>query len=211
MVDQGMTPEEKLLRIIESPGGEAPRNLPRARMNVGSSGLFLKAWLTHYRAQFTKKVSLKVANRAVVVLCMAATVYLALDFLIGMPNAALIERLEKAARKTSLGNIGVEALNPLSLYLQEIGQDSIFSLPPPPASSATPAQAEAAAALKNMAQTLRVVGIIWSDIPQVMIEDTKEGRTYSLNRGSRFKDAIVKEILRDRVILSYDNQEIELR
>lgn len=207
-----MTPEEKLLRIIESPG-TGPRNLPRARMNAASGGLFLKAWITHHRVQFTKKISLKAATQVVVVLCVAATIYFVLDFLIGMPNVTLIERVEKAAKKMNLGNISVGALSPLSLYLQEVGQNNIFSLPEPSASSSTAAtaQAEASATLRNMVQTLRVVGIIWSDIPQVIVEDTKEGRTYSLNRGSRFKDVMVKEILRDRVILSYDNQEIELR
>lgn len=210
MVEPGMTPEEKLLRIIESPG-EASRNLPRARMNVGAGGLFLKAWLAHSRSQFKKSLTLKVVNQAVAALCVLMTICLFIDFWMGMPNTAMIQRLEKAAKKANLGNISIEALNPLSLYLSEIGQHNIFLLSQTAAPPPVPQQPAVSDALKAMIQTFRVVGIIWSDVPQAIIEDSQEGRTYFLNRGSLLKDVRVKEILRDRVILSYDNQEIELR
>jgi type II secretory pathway component PulC len=211
MADQGMTPEEKLLRIIESPG-EAPRNLPRARMDIHASGLFLKTWLAHSRGRFKKTITLKAVNQAIVALCVLTSLYLIFDFWMGMPNSSMIQRLEKAAKKANVGNISIEALNPLSLYLNEATQHNIFSLAEPAAPEVpVPAQPAVSETLKNMVQTFRVVGIIWSDVPQVIIEDSKEGRTYSLNRGSMLKDVRVKEILRDRVILSYDNQEIELR
>ncbi len=211
MVDQGMTPEEKLLRIIESPG-EAPRNLPRARMDIHTSGLFLKTWLAHSRNRFKKTITLRAVNQAILALCALTTLYLVFDFLMGMPNSSMIQRLEKTAKKAGVGNISIEALNPLSLYLNEVSQHNIFSLPePPPVEEAVTQQPAVSETLKNMVQTFRVVGIIWSDVPQVMIEDSKEGRTYSLTRGSLLKGVRVKDILRDRVILSYDNQEIELR
>lgn len=205
-----MTPEEKLLRIIESPGG-APRNLPRARMNVQAGSLFFKAWVAHYRTNLKKSITLKAVKQAVMALCAAATVYMLVDFFMGMPHGNLVQRLEKAAQKGNIGNISIEALNPLSLYVREIGQNNIFSLSEPVAPAPVAQQPVVDETLKAMVKTFRVVGIIWSDIPQAVIEDTKEGRTYSLVRGNLLKDVRVKEILRDRVILSYDNQEIELR
>ena len=212
MADQGMTPEEKLLRIIESPGQAPSRSLPRvARANIAASGFLIKSWVAHYRTYWKSAVNLKTANQVVLTLCLLITGYLFVDFWLGLPNAGMVNRLERAARQIDIGNISIEALNPLALYLREIGQNNVFSLPEPPPPKPAQQEPTASEALKNMVSTFRVVGIIWSDAPQAIIEDTKEGRTYFLNRGSRLKEVRVKEILRDRVILSYDNQEIELR
>ena len=64
--------------------------------------------------------------------------------------------------------------------------------------------------LKKFSDGLKVVGIIWSDAPQAIIEDSQDAKTYLLNRGSKIKGARVKDILKDRVILSYDGQQVEL-
>jgi hypothetical protein len=211
MPDQGMTPEEKLLRIIESPG-EAARHSPRARLNVQAGSLFLKAWFSHQSGELKKTLSLRVFNQAVMTLCGVMTVYLVIDFFMGMPSVTFVQRLERAAKKANIGNISVEGLSPLSVYVREIGRNNIFSLPESGAPSPAAARVTAVSdTLKTIVQSFRVVGIIWADVPQVIIEDTKEGRTYFLNRGNKLKDVRIKEILRDRVVLSYDNQEIELR
>ncbi|MFA5039471.1 MAG: hypothetical protein WC732_07305 [Candidatus Omnitrophota bacterium] len=209
----GMTPEEKLLRIIETPPGEGRRVAPKVSFNFQASGLYVKAWIKHYREKARDSLSLKTAIQGLMVACVLATVFLIVDFWMGLPSSAIIQRLERAAQNTEIGKVSIEGIGPLSLFEQEISQNNIFSLPPPqaPVIQQGPAQPQAVDVLKTMVQSLRVVGILWSDVPQVIIEDTTEGRTHFLNKGSKIKDVRVKEILRDRVILSYDKQEIELR
>ena len=127
-----------------------------------------------------------------------------------MPRLEAIARLDEAAKKMDVGNLVIERLDPLAIYLQEITQRNMFALlevPPPSVVKKEEANQE----LTNMANNFKVVGIIWSEAPQAIIEDPKTGRTYLVNRGGKLKDARVKDILKDRVILSYDNQDVEIR
>jgi hypothetical protein len=62
----------------------------------------------------------------------------------------------------------------------------------------------------------KLVGIIWSKDPEVMIENSKDLRTYTLKSGESFNEQFrVKEILRNSVILEVNlgsqAQEYELR
>jgi type II secretory pathway component PulC len=56
------------------------------------------------------------------------------------------------------------------------------------------------------------VGIAWSNDPDAMIEDTKTHRTFFLKKGQTIDEEIkVQAIFKDRVVLSYKGEEIELR
>ncbi|MFA5092335.1 MAG: hypothetical protein WC543_00060 [Candidatus Omnitrophota bacterium] len=62
----------------------------------------------------------------------------------------------------------------------------------------------------------KLVGIIWSDNPEVMIENTGDGRTYIFKKGESFNDQFkVKTILRNAAILEINSsngaREYELR
>lgn len=213
--DAGMTPEEKLLRIIESPGEAKAHAVLKPSFNFQASTLYVKAWIKHYREKAKDYLSLKTAIRALFAACVFSTLFLVADFWNGLPNTSILEKMESAAKQTDIGKINIEALGPLSVFQQEISQHNMFSLPvqpaPAPAEEQKTQATQSADVLKTMVQNFRVVGIMWSDMPQVIIEDTGEGRTYFLNKGNKIKDVRIKDILRDRVILSYDKQEIELR
>ncbi|MEM7817027.1 MAG: hypothetical protein QXZ20_03880, partial [Candidatus Aenigmatarchaeota archaeon] len=67
-------------------------------------------------------------------------------------------------------------------------------------------------AILEATQSLKLVGIAWSDDPDVMIEDTKTQRTYFLKRGQYLENGVkVETVFKDKVILSYKGEEIELR
>lgn len=73
---------------------------------------------------------------------------------------------------------------------------------PPPAPSAT----------EELVNALRLVGIGWSDDPDVMVQDTATQKMYFLKNGQWIENKIkVNMIFKDRVILFYDGKEIELR
>jgi hypothetical protein len=60
-------------------------------------------------------------------------------------------------------------------------------------------------------QNLKLVGISWSDDPDVMIEDTKTGRTFFLKKGQMVDDIKLVAVFKDKVILSYLGEEVELK
>lgn len=208
MPEAPLTPEEKLLRIIESP----PQNVRplRPARSILDFKFSLKLLKTKYTEKLKSLASLKTANMVLLVLSVAVTLFLGIDFWMGLPRASAWTHLEAMAKKQGVGDLRIENLEPISIYLQEITQRNIFAL-------LTPARQDVLQnpvsdlIIGDLKENLRVVGIIWSDAPQVMIEDVKDARTYLLNRGGKIKEARVKEILKDRVILSYDNQEIELK
>lgn len=175
--------------------------------------LTLKLLQAQYKERFQHALNLKSANVILMVLASGATLFLGFDFWLGMPRVSAVERLENMARSVEIGDLGIARLEPLSVYTREITSQNIFALAASPESdiSAGRVPEKPKADLEAVTAGLKVVGIIWSDTPQVIIEDEKEARTYLLNRAGKVRGARIKEILKDRVILSYDDQEIELK
>lgn len=80
-------------------------------------------------------------------------------------------------------------------------------MPAPPKSEANGSSADIAEKISN----LKLVGVIWSNNPQVMIEDVKGNRTYLLSIGEEMGEIKVKKIFMDKVVLEIEGQEEELR
>ncbi|HBR14546.1 MAG TPA: hypothetical protein DD723_03250 [Candidatus Omnitrophica bacterium] len=57
---------------------------------------------------------------------------------------------------------------------------------------------------------LKVVGIVLGDVPEAIVEDLQTHETVFLKRGERLGEALVDEILKDKVIFVYNNQRVEL-
>ena len=60
----------------------------------------------------------------------------------------------------------------------------------------------------------KLVGIAWLDLPEtasVMIEDTQSGMTYFLKEGEKLDDVTIKTIYTDRMVLTYENEEITIK
>ncbi len=210
MADPNLTPEEKLLRIIESPQ-ETVRGLRVQRRGGQDLKVILKILKAKYGEKLKTFLNIKAANAVLIASACFATFYLVVDFLGGMPRLANVGKLESMAKRLDIGDLSLGQLDPLSIYLQEITERNIFALPEEPKEAPKVKNAGPSVEFKSLVDGLKVVGIIWSNAPQAIIEDSKEGRTYLLNRGSKVKEARVKDILKDRVILSYDDQEVELR
>jgi len=193
------TPEEKLLRIIESSRPDLKPLAPESALKSESNGS---------RGAFKAASTLKTKALVAVVVCLGAF-------------AAFILILN-SQRKTEKPNTTVafvepqEKINPALVTKEESA-----SVVPEPKEKELPVKEEAPVLekkaeiqmplLEDLIKNFRIVGIIWSNAPQVMIEDVSDRRTYLLSQGNMLKGVLVKEILKDRVVLSYDNQETELR
>lgn len=58
---------------------------------------------------------------------------------------------------------------------------------------------------------LRLVGVDWDDSPVALLEDTRTGKTYFAKRNDRVKNAKVKEIEKNKVIISVNGKTVELK
>lgn len=212
MPEEKVTPEEKLLRLIENPAqakdaGLKPKKIKlKFKFNIfGAVKSFLKT-----KDKFSPRIfNLGFLNQCLVVLSALIAVFLIFDFIKGRPNLdkiyAYTSGIEEGAVKIKTA-AEVKAVE-ISDYVSQIERRDIFHSIPLKKEEKIP---EAKELLAVFAQDLKLVGIIWSVKPQAMIESKKENRTMLLNAGDFIGKVKIKQILKDKVILGYDNEETEL-
>lgn len=209
MDKENITPEERLLSIIETPGKLKHKTFSGLSKTKIKGNLFKQISIGK---NFFKQVNLHTINKIVIGLSVILTFYGSFDF-IGT-NIGLKKHLKKFVAEASTFTLMQKELPVLEANISEVlagaKRRNIFSFIPPQPGEAQ-AIASAATQAANALSTLKLVGIIWSDKPQVMIEDTKEQKTYLLGQGDEISKFKIKKILKDKVMISKDEQEWELR
>lgn len=224
--DRTPTPEKQLLKLIEEgKGGEGVTQAKFRRKGVGFlsassiAGLF-SGRVSFFKRSTQKKLKKKFApdlgslNRVLALLAVLLFLYVVGDAAV---SAMQVKTASNFAFQKEKGMPyepvqASPALKSAGEYLKRVNARDIFrgaeqfdrkverkSAPPAPKKE-TP--------LKNMV----LVGISWSANPDVIIEDKKRKKTFFLRRGQEFADGIrVKEVFKDKVVLSYEGEEIDLR
>jgi len=95
----------------------------------------------------------------------------------------------------------------INTLLAEAKKRNIFTLVPPKPQPVPGGQIQAVASVGNF----KLVGIIWSDKPQAMIEDSKLDKTYLLSAGEDLGDYKIKQILPNKIIITKGDEQWELR
>jgi type II secretory pathway component PulC len=105
------------------------------------------------------------------------------------------------------------SLKVLSFYLEKARQRDIFKMGvKKPTAEAAVIPRGPSRAMLEATENLKLVGISWSEDPDVMIEDIKNKRTFFLKKGQTIDNEIkIQAVFKDKVILSYRGEEIELR
>lgn len=208
MAKDDITPEERLLKIIENPNTQKrPVPLAAKVSSLGSGAI--KDWLSGIRADknLLKRINLSLINKTVAVICVIVTLIWIFDF--ARSGIAMAKRFKKVS-SGEYPAASEESKRPkIDVTLDEAATQAkrrnVFTF--------LPTKEEEASAV-NIGPTLsnfKLVGILWSDNPQAMIENSKEQRTYFVSKGDKIGDLDVKNILKDKVMLGKDDQEWELR
>ncbi len=237
MVNQSMTPEEQLLRLIESGG----KGEPGKKKSKGFAFLNLKAWsglLSGSRVKakqpsrvrlvsrlVPRELSLKLVNRLLIVLLVFVLGGIAYNM---NKVRATVENLSSqvAVSRPSAGTQqALASLNPLADYLKEFETRDLFRpvIPPKPKEKEAkapepkkkqpakkPPQPTSIEILEKKAKTLKLVGISWGKSPVAMIEDTTSRETSFLKAGQFINEIQVKVIMKDRAVLSLGDAEYDL-
>jgi len=208
MTQEKISAEEKLLQIIQN-GGESP--LPKKRSFFG--GLRQKLRLAFRRGESSpgpKRASASVPARLNRALSLNSVLVVFLSVVnifffkpnIGQLHGRVAETLP-VQEHPNLNPIPVEEI------LASITSRSLFQ---PKTGEPDPKEAAAAAAAGPLGvlENFKLVGIAWGSIPEAMIREVKEGRTFFLKEGEKIRGVVVKEILKDRVIVEHEGQTKEL-
>jgi hypothetical protein len=237
MALRAVTPEEKLLRLIES--GEQPGK-KFASWDVRGWAPFLFPYQQKARrflaSRFVRKFvpqefNLQVVNRGLIVLLALVLTAIGLNTQRVQPNPLDFSREARAASPSAKEAPPLVAVRPVEDYLSEVEQRDLFNpvvarvAPPepakppepnvvaavkPPEPPPKPSAPAALDILREKAKTLKLVGIMWGPVPVVMIEDTAKNETLFLKEQDTIDDIRIKAILRDRAVLSYGNSDYDL-
>ncbi len=229
MVQDRITPEKKLLDLIESPTGQTFKEVKkrRGRISFVSPGAlkgrfsFFRRFIANSLARHKIVLDIKEVNLILTICIIGFVVYLSMSWtdttgkLNQIPNLAL----ELAPQKDVNSFSAVSLLKEFSHYSQIVNSRNIFELDLQNASQ-NEEQADAIEEkvitpkdeLMKLIEYFVLVGVSWSDDPVAMIENTDAKMTYFVRKGDDIKDSIkVKTIFIDKVILEYEGAELELK
>lgn len=216
MAQEQSTPEEKLLQIIDNPSLAKPRLSMRLRQKAATL-VAVPSWLGKWKMGGTGGrpiLTARTTNALLAGVCVLLTMAWVVDIVsLRSEFHTRLQTVERAQLAAPVQAQGRSSPRPqLQDLLEETKRRNLFTFLPPPAEAASPSVVEE---LNSRVQELKLVGIIWSDNPQAIIEDTKDAKTYLLSTGELLgpMGLTVKKILKEKIILGEEDgpKEWELR
>lgn len=207
MMDKS-TSDEKLLKLIEGSGASL-KPAQKIGQKPKGKGLFPLPLKFNFKHSF----NLHNMNIGLFVICGISTLSFLITIITGPASikADLIFPSPSAGAVSKLTSKGGNGFLNIQEYLNEISKRNIFL----PIEMKNATGQELTPDFSQLVQDLKLVGVIWSSNPEVMIESTKENRTYLLKKGDTFSKFKIKDITRSSAILEMDIEgkakEYELR
>ncbi len=225
--ERSNTPEKQLLNLIESPkaerkkifshypaGGYSLKLLSPAALK-GRVSFFKEKLEKWFKNQQHRPLNIKAVNNVLGLAVLILGIYCVSDFSVSLIKSKRSADLKFSSPEGSMADSGQvdSILKVASYYLGLARKRDLFKMGAKRV-EAEEEQIEAPNDLASVAsatQHLKLVGISWSNDPDAMIEDTKAVRTFFIKRGQMLGTVRVEAIFKDKVILSYEGEEIELR
>jgi len=212
---QEFTPEEQLLKLMEK-GDEAKTTKFRHRKEsiLSLGGLKgLRRFLIKSISRFLTKLgnglrepNLKALNKIFFILSMVLLGCSVAGFVFGRPDVKKVYEKSRLMKWKQSGQEAISDVRPFLHYLEVVRRRNIFS--PIVLKQAEKPEVKKKR-LQEMVKDLSLVGISWDKEPVAMIEDKKEKTTYFLKKGQTINKLKIEDILKDRVILSFEEEKIE--
>ncbi|MFC1624042.1 hypothetical protein ACFL28_01805 [Candidatus Omnitrophota bacterium] len=217
--ERELTPEKQLLGLIEKP--KSSKAAVRKGLSLFSFGAFkgrLSFFVKNIRNLSTFKgevVDIKGINSVLRFCVFVLAAYFATTFTVSALNLKKAPVVE-VETKVSTQDETIKTPSPLkklSFYVENIGERDIFSLIEKEEESdgvlgqAWKSNKKIAEAAKN----LKLVGISWSRDPDAMIEDAGLGRVFIVKKGENIGIIKIEAIFKDKVVLGYEGEELELK
>lgn len=222
--ERPLTPEKQLLGLIE---GNKAKNAAVQASAIRHYGLSLfshGAWIGRisffkdrfkgwFKAGGPYLFDVKTLNNLLALILFVLAVYFIGNLFVSVINLNKKPDYLKSAIKggeMTTADIGETlGLNKAaSYYLEKVRQRDIFKMG---AKGAVPAVKAPTPRIVEATQHLKLVGISWSNDPDALIEDARALRTFFVKRSQMIGEVKVQAIFKDKVILSYGGEEIELK
>jgi len=162
-----------------------------------------------------REQDIKAINKILAVICIAVTALVFYYLINKRPNIVDITGRPYDAPFPRKSKETMQAFKPLSFYMDSVKKRDIFRLPPEKKDvKAASAEGKEAAAkkLKQLIGGLKLQGISWGASPKAMVKDELDGQVYFLKEGEAIGTSgiKIKTISKDKVIVGYKKEEMEL-
>lgn len=200
MQEQDQTPEDRLFAIVDNKlPAEGPAPARARRRGVA-------AWAGKFFPAPGASWGLKAVSRILMAVCAVLTGIFAGYYM--HVNAQAVRHFRLVASSPAQGAVAADTdiqgadFTRVAFLLKK---RNIFSLVP----SATDDGGSVIGDREEVAE-FKLVGILWSDRPQAMIENVQEQKTYLLNQGDMLGNFKVKDVLKEKVVLEKNGRVWEL-
>ena len=228
--DRSITPEKQLLKLIEENKGRNPaavqaQAIKRRSMSLMSLGAWLgrfsfsKEWFRHKIDSFRgQALDIKSVNTILFLCACVFTLYFVAStttalIRLSRPPDLAAPAAENGASLNLMERVFLKKA--VSYYLEKMSGRDIFQMGTvKKVVGADGVQTEmkvTSAKMLDVTESLKLVGISWSSDPDAIIEDTKGTKTFFVKTGQKIGDVKVQAIFKDKVILSYQGEETELK
>lgn len=220
MTRKNNTPEEELLSLIEGDNSSDAfdtRLRRRKKSSLLSIFNFKKHWslFTIFFDAFLAKIkkglrepNVKVVNKFLIFLAVLLVGYLTFDFIVWQQDTDKVKKdLDLLGQEVFFQEEDSKA-RPFLYYLEMVQRRNVFA--PIGLGKDKEEIKKAKETLIKMSDNFKLVGISWGQEPQAMVEDSKSQKVYFLKTGDNIGGFKVKDILENKVILSYQGETIEL-
>jgi len=220
-----VTPEKQLLNLIETGSAKNAGIHAHAVVRKGISLFSPGAWAG--RISFLKDklkkiygggylhLDIKLINAALVIFVSALAIYFFVSIFLGVSSLKKRPVLEVDARSEGEDTASLQSVSILkdtmAYYMGKINQRDIFKMGATPGPIQGGVSKELTPRIIEETQRFKLVGISWSKNPDAMIEDTVALRTFFLKRGQMLGRVKIEAIFKDKVILGFEGEEVELR
>lgn len=222
-----LTPEKQLLKLIEDPAAKDTVSLA-ALKHQGLSFFSIPAWIarvSYFSSMFLKwlkdsksrRIDIKAVNIVLFVLVCVLGISFIITISVSILNQKRIPEVTLQAPSVIKQAEGFEEKlahgKSAAYYLEKVSARDIFRMGPKKEETALAPEktGDSISRIVQVTAHLKLVGISWSSDPDAMIEDTKALKTFFVKRGQMIDNVRVQAIFKDKVILSYAGEELELK
>lgn len=216
-----LSPEKQLLKLIEEPHDRVAQKaaLRGKGVSLFSWGALRGRWafsrekLTASLKSLSGPLDIRKINGLLTFFTVLVGIYFVISSVLLAWHMSVVPGFSFKGEST----VKIEALKQASqlkainFYLEKSRSRDIFKIGKQSSEESAPPQETSKAEQESITNKYKLVGISWSDNPDVMIEDTQAQKTYFLKRGQSIDSVKLQAIFKDKVVLSYRGQEIELR
>ncbi|MCP4649083.1 MAG: hypothetical protein GY853_03220 [PVC group bacterium] len=225
MADKNVSPEKRLLKIIE---GQQDEGAVASTLRTGKKYMApssLKGRWAFFKEKFKKgnktakrksapwdikKVN-QVLSFSVALLFIGFISSMLVDYFNLNSDDFAVPQMDSTAQATPIK--GLSLLQPEDHYLQKVSGRDLFKFGDIVVE--TPAFREEdkpqVSRLQSLMKGLKLVGVSWGKVPDAIVENESANKTYFVKAGSMIEEATVKNIFKDKVVLELEGEEAEIR